>query len=198
MKQLQFHLPQRGGKRKNAGRKPNGEKALVSHDARPKFAKPTPALVTLRVANHVWSLRSGRSFRRIGAALEKARGRFGMRLIEFSVMGNHLHFIVEADDSESLSRGMQGLNIRIAKALNAMMGRKGSVFADHFHSRLLKSPTELTIAIAYVLGNAAKHFGEAFLDVYSSTAPGARKLLCEPRSWLLRSFSERNLSEARC
>jgi putative transposase len=187
MQQLQFHLRQRGGKRKNAGRKPKGERALVSHDARPRFAKPTPALITLRMANHVWSLRSGRSFRRIGAAFEKARERLGMRLIEFSVMGNHLHLIVEADDSASLSRGMQGLNIRIAKSLNAMMGRKGRVFADHFHSRLLKSPAELTIAIAYVLGNAAKHFGETFLDGYSSVVPAARGLLGEPRSWLLRN-----------
>jgi putative transposase len=189
VKQLEFKLPQWGGKRRGAGRRPRGEQALVSHEARPKFAKPTPALVTLRVANHVWSLRSRRSFRRIGAAFEKARGRFGMRLIEFSVMGNHLHLIVEADDSESLSRGMQGLNIRIAKALNRMMDRQGSVFADHFHSRLLKSPTELTIAIAYVLGNAAKHFGETFLDAFSSVAPGARELLSEPRSWLLRNAS---------
>ena len=191
MKQLEFHLPQRGGKRKNAGRKPNGEKALVSHEARAKFANPMAVLITLRVAGHVWNLRSGRSFRRIRAAFEKARGRFGMRLIEFSVMGNHLHLVVEADDSEALSRGMQGLSIRIAKSLNAMMGRRGSVFADHFHSRLLKSPTELTIAIAYVLGNAAKHFSETVLDVYSSIAPGAREFMGEPRGWLLRNFSRR-------
>jgi REP element-mobilizing transposase RayT len=56
-----------------------------------------------------------------------------MRLIEFSVMGNHLHLIVESDDS----RAMQGRNIRIAKALNRMMGPKGRVFADRFHSSLL-------------------------------------------------------------
>jgi putative transposase len=189
VKQLEFKLRQWGGKRKGAGRRPRGEKALVSHEARPKFARPTPALVTLRVANHVWSLRSGRSFRRIAAAFEKARGKFGMRLIEFSVLGNHLHLIVEADDSESLSRGMQGLNIRIAKSLNVMMKRRGSVFADHFHSRLLRSSSELTIAIGYVLGNAARHFGEAAVDLYSSLAIGREALLCAPRGWLLRQFA---------
>ena len=67
--------------------------------------------------------------------------------------------IVEADDNESLSRAMQGLCIRIARALNAMMNRAGAVFADHYHSRLLKTPTEVVRAIAYVLGNAAHHFG---------------------------------------
>ena len=120
--QLALPLPLRGGKRKGSGRKPNGQKALVSHQARPHFEKPTPVLVTMRVREDVWNLRSGRAFRRILRCFEKALGRFGMRLIEFTVQGNHLHLIVEADDSESLSRAMQGLAIRIAKALNAMMG----------------------------------------------------------------------------
>ena len=44
------------------------------------------------------------------------------------VLGNHVHFIVEADSAEALSHGMQGLSIRIAKALNAVMGCAGSVF----------------------------------------------------------------------
>ena len=48
-----------------------------------------------------------------------------MRIIEFSVQGNHLHLIVEAENSDALSRGMQGLAIRIAKALNSLMERAG-------------------------------------------------------------------------
>jgi REP element-mobilizing transposase RayT len=136
--------------------------------------------------DHVWNLRSGRAFRRLQACIEKSRGRFGARLIEFSVQGNHLHLIVEADGMESLSRGMQGLCIRIAKALNAMMGRAGKVFADHYHSRLLRSPTELANAIAYVLHNHLHHFGGRGRDPYSSEAPAARGVLAEPRSWLLR------------
>ena len=72
--------------------------------------------VTLRMKPHVWNLRSRRSYRRIRACFEKARGRFGARLVEYSVQGNHLHLIVEADDSAALSRGMQGLTIRIARS----------------------------------------------------------------------------------
>ena len=33
--------------------------------------------------------------------------------------------IVEAEDEKAFARGMQGLNIRIAKALNRVMGRHG-------------------------------------------------------------------------
>jgi putative transposase len=191
-RQLSLPLPQRGGKRRGAGRKPKGARALVSHAQRPRFDKPTPVHVTLRMRDHVWNLRSGRSFRRIRRCFEKARGRFGSRLVEFSVQGNHLHLIVEADGNEALSRALQGLCIRLAKALNAMMKGTGAVFADHYHSRLLRTPTELVNAIRYVLGNAAHHFGRAAAeraDPFSSAAlpvPDRDCVLARAVGWLLR------------
>ena len=145
--------------------------------------------------DHVWNLRSGRSFRRIRACFEKSCGRFGARLVEFSVQGNHLHLIVEADSNAALSRALQGLCIRIAKALNALMKRGGAVFADHYHSRLLKTPTELVNAIRYVLGNAAHHFGHEARnggstahDPFSSAGLEEREgVLAKPLGWLLRA-----------
>jgi REP element-mobilizing transposase RayT len=169
----------------------------VSHAARPVFSRANPVHVTLRVRRHVWNLRSGRSFRRIAACFAGSRGRFGMRLIEFSVQGNHLHLIVEADGSESLTRGMQGLAIRIARALNAMMRTTGKVFADHYHSRLLRSPTELVNAIRYVLGNSVHHFGGRGRDPYSSAILPRDLLITEARSWLLREGVWRALSRNR-
>ena len=188
-RQLTLPLPQHGGRRPGAGRKPKGSKPLVSHKARAQFDKPLPVHVTLRVGEDVWNLRSGRSYRRLKACLAAAAGRFGLRVIAFSIQGNHLHLIVEANGTEALSRGMQGLCIRIAKALNAMMRRPGQVFADHYHSRLLQSPTEVANAIAYVLNNRRHHHGERAIDRYSSVAlddAERTKLLSQPVGWLLR------------
>ena len=187
----QLEFPSHGGRRPGAGR-PKGKR--VSHDARPRFARPTPAHVTLRMRDHVWNLRSGRSYRRILACFEKSRGRFGARLIEFSVQGNHLHLVVEADSDRALSRALQGLTIRIARALNRMMRSAGKVFDDHYHARLLKTPTELLRAIRYVLGNAAHHFGAAGTDPRCSAAlvPAERlTVLAAPLGWLLRVGLER-------
>ena len=102
--------------------------------------------------------------------MKKPRG--GPSGVEYNVLNNHLHLVVEADDSGALSRGMQGLAICLAKALNAALGRSGSLFADHFHSRLLPTPTELTRAIRYVLDNALHHYGEAS-RWFTSRAPPA-------------------------
>src|SRR5437667_7509348 len=163
--------------------------ACTSHKARPQFDKPTAVLATLRVDEHVWNLRSKRCFRLVKQALHDALGRMGLRVIDFSLQGNHLHLILEADSSDSLSRGMQGLCIRIARALNRLMERKGKVFTDHFHSRLLLSPTEVMRAIQYVLGNHRKHYGHTGDDPYASIAlsPAQREeMLAQPVTWLLR------------
>jgi len=188
--QLSLKFPQHGGKRRGAGRKPNGKKPLVSHRARPRFDKATPVHVTVRVRRQVWNLRSRRCFGAIASCFEAALGRFGLRLIEFSVLGNHIHrihLVVEADNHEALSRGMQGLSVRIAKALNRLMRTRGSVLEDHYHARLLVTPTQLVNAIAYVLGNAAHHYGgEGADDPFSSATCDRARVLARPESWLLR------------
>ena len=66
-------------------------------------------------------------------------------------------FTPRREDRRSLRRGLQGLAIRIARALNKLWARKGSVFADRYHDRILRTPREVRNAIAYVMGNARHH-----------------------------------------
>ncbi|MEO6595642.1 MAG: hypothetical protein ABIP94_12890 [Planctomycetota bacterium] len=40
----------------------------------------------------------------------------------------------------TLARGLLGLAIRIARCLNKLWQRKGKVFADRYHDRILKTP----------------------------------------------------------
>jgi putative transposase len=196
-KQLALELRTWGGKRKRAGRKPNGARAGVPHASRPALAARHPVHATLSVLPHVWNLRSRRCFRAIAAAFAGVRGRGGFRLIEFSVQGNHLHLVVEAADAQSLSRGLQALAIRMAKRLNRVMGRRGTVFADRYHAHVLGSPLEVARALAYVLGNFAVHArrrgdssADGEVDPYSSVSIEVRlgpgpPLVSEPRTWLL-------------
>jgi len=197
-RQLKLHLPSWGGRRKRKRRRrAKGEpKKLckVPHRRRPALSARHPVHVTWRVLPHVWNLRSRRCFSRISRCFSYGRDRFGFRLVHFSVQGNHLHLVVEADDERALARGMQGLGVRIAKALNRVMGRKGTVFADHYHSRILRSPTEVANALAYVLMNFLHHFpGEAaryaedLRDRFSSAwrEQGKDPPVVAGRSWLL-------------
>jgi len=159
---VQGELPFRtwGGRRKGAGRKA-GPLTLVQHRPRERFGRPAPVHVTLRVLPHVWNLRTARCARAIGQACRGGRERFGFRLVHLSVQANHLHLFAKVADGDALRRGMQGLSIRIARALNRVMERKGKVFAGRFHARRTASPREVRVALRYVLCNARKHAVQA-------------------------------------
>jgi putative transposase len=196
-KQLALELPTHGGARAGAGRKPKGERAGVSHHGRPELGGREPVHVTLRVREHVWNLRSRRCFRAFEAALRAVdRRREEFLVVHYSVQGNHVHLVVEADSPSALSNGVNALAARLAKGLNAVMGRRGKVFSDRFHAHVLRTPAETRNALAYVLGNFASHArrrGEAPArreDPFSSAAPVSR-----PRTWLL-SRAERRITPA--
>jgi REP element-mobilizing transposase RayT len=61
-------------------------------------------------------------------ALARGAKHDGFRVVHYSAMGNHVHLVCEADDNEHLSRGMQGLCVRVARTLNRWWERRGTVF----------------------------------------------------------------------
>lgn len=65
------------------------------------------------------SVRRDRTVRIVRAAIADSQ-RDDFRIVEFNVLSNHLHLIVEATNQHTLARGMHGLAIRIAKRMNAM------------------------------------------------------------------------------
>ncbi len=195
-KQQDLPLKQRGrgGARKNAGRKPKGDRAGVSHLARAHVSGREPLHVGLRLCRGLPNLRWPKVFAVVERAFaETAAARDDFRVTHYSVQGNHLHLIVEVESGTALSRGMQALTIRMAKALNRLAKRSGRVFADRFWSRLLATPREVRHAINYVLGNARQHAERMGLwitlpaaDPYAA-GPGQQRLgIYAPRTWLLR------------
>ena len=154
--QREFGFANWGGKRRGAGRKPRGERAGVGHDTREKTCARYPVLLTLRLRAGLPSLRANDSHRLLRAAFAAASGE-GFRVVEYSVQSNHLHLIAEASSAARLSRGMIGLSVRVARGLNRLWRRAGSVFADRFHSRVLRTPRAVRTALVYVLQNARKH-----------------------------------------
>ena len=113
--------------------------------------------VTTRVLKGVRWLRGFKTYPVVRRALVAACDRFGVRIVHFSIQGDHIHLIVEAKDQTSLARAMKGFEVRVARRLNALMGRKGRVFVDRYHVHQLDTPTEARRALVYVLCNASKH-----------------------------------------
>src|SRR3954467_2705475 len=187
--QLAFDLRYngRGGPRKGAGR-PRNRPGTVDHLKRPSLSRHHPVHVTLRLVAGLASLRSRQCYRAVLPALAAGKERDGFRVVRLSVQGNHLHLIVEADNRPALSRGVQGLAIRVAKAVNAAFGRRGKVFAERFHMHVLRTVREVANAVDYVLANWFRHAGRkvGLDDIDRLSSAGDRSLVVHPRTWLLR------------
>jgi hypothetical protein len=108
-------------------------------DIDPRF----PLAITLVVSDESQRPGSRKALEVLRGTLEAVKARPGFRVMHSAVDGRHLRLIVEADDREALTRGMQSLQIRAARALNADTGRKGRVFADRFGERVLRAKAEV-------------------------------------------------------
>jgi hypothetical protein len=84
--------------------------------------------------------------------------------------------IVEAEGRAALSKLMQSL-----------AGRRGGVFADRYHVRVMTMPRDVANTLRYVLENYRKHAREtlpwSWKDPFASSIDGP---LLEPSVWLLR------------
>jgi hypothetical protein len=58
-------------------------------------------------------------------------------VVHYSIQSDHIHLIVEAESRERLIRGALGLAIRLARAINRVLGRCGRVWGDRYHFREL-------------------------------------------------------------
>ena len=165
----------------------------------------------MRVVDGIGSLRRYHPLRVVRTAIAKGGRKDDFRIVEFNLLSNHLHLIVEASDAEALARGMQGFNVRVARGINRAIGRCGRLFAERYHARSLRTPTEVRNAVRYVVLNQRHHIARggarpsgSVLDPYSSAAwfdgwkapvrahePWQRELLAMPRPtaqasvWLL-------------
>jgi len=176
----------RGGRRPGAGRKPKGDRAGVSHMKRELLKPRFPVHVTVKLLRGLPRMRSWTVYAALRAAfaagcrgtrrsLRAGGAKAAFRLCHYAVLNDHLHFLVEAEDRTALSRGLQGLLVRIARALNKLARRSGKVFTNRYHDRILKTPREVRSAIRYVLGNGKKHAAEGCeirviqaIDVFTS------------------------------
>ena len=87
----------------------------------------------------------------------RSQAKATFRVVAFSLLSNHFHYIVEARDKVRLARGMQGLAIRVARALNKHWGRHGKVFRERFFARALRKLQAMRRGFIYVLQNARRH-----------------------------------------
>lgn len=161
-----------GGYRPGSGRRPKGEVSGVSHHTRPEVSSRHPVRVDLRTKSELGNLRKKRIHEIVRGALIEGCDTGPFRICHYALQRHGLLLLVEASDRVALSRGMQGVNVRIAKGLNRIWERNGSVFTDRYDTHVLKNGQTVRDHLSFVLNNARLHerLGKDQVDPYSSAA----------------------------
>jgi REP element-mobilizing transposase RayT len=200
-----------GGRRKGAGR-PN-RSGTVSHATRQRVDSRKPLHITMRVRKGCVRLRVQEIDREFKEAARRAKA-FGLAILHYSILNNHIHLIVETGDNLTLAQGMRSFAGKLGKAIRRLSMGRGPVFVGRYHLRPLGTPTEVRRTMIYVLQNQARHEDSIpHVDKYSSApyftrwkelmgrrrGPHLRDLepllidgplphyLSKPRSWLART-----------
>lgn len=143
-----------GGKRRNAGRK-NLSKT-VNHMKRESFNEKKPLQITMKFKAGLPDLRSKKMHLEFQRALVKAKA-FGLRVIQYTLESNHIHFVVECEGNRALGSAMKSFGSTFGKAVRKLAGGVGSVFVGRYHLSVLKNPTQTRNSLRYVLLNRFKH-----------------------------------------
>jgi REP element-mobilizing transposase RayT len=150
---------------------------------------------TFRALSGVPSFRRRRVWPVLRDAIRRS-SRASFRIVEFSLQSDHVHVIAEADSPAARRRGLWGLAVRTAKAINRRLGRRGRIWGDRYHARALATPREVRRAMTYVLLNFCKHLrAPPGVDPLSSgpwfdgwarppPAPSAPRPVALARTWL--------------
>ncbi|HEU0031780.1 MAG TPA: transposase [Kofleriaceae bacterium] len=166
---MTIEFKKRGGKRPGAGRPPKGSRSSERHKTRPFHNRRYPVHVTIRVAHDIGYLRRRDTWLAVREAAIMTTKRFDFRIVHMSVQADHIHLIIEAENKVALAKGMQGFQGSAAKHINAAITkrtgkrRRGAVFPDRYHARVLRTPREVHSTINYVLNNW-RHHGEDLSD----------------------------------
>src|ERR1041384_553288 len=106
---VQQELFRRGGRRKGAGRKPNGARAGSRHQQRPEIKSRYPLHVVMRVVPAVGNMRRRAMYKAMREATIAAALRERFRIVHISLHRTHVHMIVEGGDQGSACARHAGL-----------------------------------------------------------------------------------------
>ncbi len=88
--------------------------------------------------------------------VRRARKKYSFELRSFTLMDNHIHFLIKPGKNESLSRIMQWILGVFARAFNKYFKLKGHVWYDRFKSIVIESFEQLIATFRYIINNPVK------------------------------------------
>ena len=137
--------------------------------------------ITHRCHKKEWLLKFSRDRRRWLQWLFKAKKRYGLVILNYTVTLNHIHLIVVDDgDRETIPKSLQLVASRVGQEYNLRKNRTGAFWEDRYHATAVESGKHLLRCMVYVDLNmvragVVKHPSEWLYSGYNELQKPRRK-----------------------
>ena len=90
------------------------------------------------------------------AFLEKAKKKYPFHILNFCVMGNHIHLIIRPKNKDALPKIMQWILGNFAKAWNKLHGVRGHLWGGRYFSKIIEEFKAFIKTFDYICQNPVK------------------------------------------
>ncbi len=120
---------------------------------------------------------------------KEAKKKYRLRIIQYSIMSNHIHFIIKPGKGESLSNIMRWILGVFAIRFNKLFGLNGHVWYDRFKSKIIASFKQMVNTFHYISNNPVKaaicqNPADYLWGGLSELKKGRFRLLDPPEEWV--------------
>ena len=112
--------------------------------------------VVARVNRKEFILKSAEIREMFLAVLKRSRCKYRFKLLNFCIMGNHIHFLIKPGKRENLSKIMQWVLSVFAIQFNKRLGLSGHVWYDRFKSKIVDGLYDFLHAFRYIAENPVR------------------------------------------
>ncbi|MHA6964299.1 transposase [Zobellella denitrificans] len=94
-----------------------------------------------------------RSGRLVVQELKYMQQQMHVQSLAWVLMPDHLHWLMQLDETTFLTRALHTFKGRSAKAVNQFLGRKGSLWQRGFHDHAIRGDEDLRQTARYIVAN---------------------------------------------
>jgi len=88
--------------------------------------------------------------------LKDAREKYRFKVVNFCIMGNHIHLMIKPLEGENLSKIMQWMLSVFARRFNSFYKYRGHVWYDRFKSKIVRTFSQYINTFRYIAMNPVK------------------------------------------
>jgi REP element-mobilizing transposase RayT len=88
--------------------------------------------------------------------IERCKKKYSFQIENFTIMGNHVHFMLIPGKNSPLPKIMQWIKSVFAKAYNKLTGQSGHVWKERYFSRIIETAEQFIATFEYIVNNPLK------------------------------------------